>query len=341
MRNLLNTLYVMTPQSYARLDNGNVVVEHEKEIPAKVPLHLLEGMVLFGGLGISPALMGECMERGICVSFLNMGGKFLARLEGEPRGNVLLRREQYRIADNAERSLKVSKRFVMAKARDQRSVLRRFRSDYPDACSERVLKAMESVDSLIEAIPSVTTRDELMGIEGKVADYYFSVFDAMIVGKTGFKFCGRTRRPPKDEPNALLSLFYTLLSHDVAAACNTVGLDPYVGFFHTDRPGRLSLALDAMEELRAYLVDRFVLSVINRRQVLPSAFSGTSETGYELKADERKRLIGLWQKRKQDEVVHPFLREKIPLGLLPYVQVQLLARYVRGELDDYPAFVWR
>ncbi len=341
MRHLLNTLYVMTPQSYVRLDNGNAVVEHEKETLAKVPLHLLEGMVLFGSLGASPALMGECMERGICISFLGMSGKFLARVEGSPKGNVLLRREQYRIADDEGRSLAISKRFVVAKARNHRSVLRRFHSDYPDVRFEDVAKAMESIDALTEAIPSVGSRDGLMGSEGKIADHYFGVFDAMVADKTGFAFHGRTRRPPKDEVNALLSLFYTLLSHDVASACNTVGLDPYVGFFHVDRPGRLSLALDMMEELRAYLVDRFVLSIINRKQVVPGAFDGTAETGYELGDTERKRLIGLWQKRKQEEVMHPFLHEKVPLGLLPYVQTQLLARYVRGELDDYPAFVWR
>lgn len=341
MKHLLNTLYVMTPQSYARLDNENVVVEHEKEVLAKVPFHLLEGMVLFGSLGMTPALMGKCMDRGICISFLGMSGKFLARIEGSPRGNVLLRREQYRIADDADRSLAVSKRFVMAKARNQRSVLRRFHSDYPDVRSEDVVGAMGSIDSLIEMIPISSARDGLMGIEGKIADCYFAVFDAMIADGTGFVFHGRTRRPPRDEANALLSLFYTLLSHDVASACNAVGLDPYVGFFHVDRPGRLSLALDAMEELRAYMVDRFVLSVINRKQVALGAFDGSAEVGYELKGDVRKRLIGLWQKRKQEEITHPFLHEKIPLGLLPYVQVQLLARYVRGELDDYPAFIWR
>lgn len=341
MRHLLNTLYVMTPQSYLRTDNGNVVVEHEGKVLCRVPLHLLEGMVLFGSLGMSPALMGECAQRGIGVSFLGMSGKFLARVVGEPTGNVLLRRAQYRMADDSERSLAVAKRFVVAKVRNQRTVLRRFQSDHADAGDGRVALAMETIDALLGQVPAATTRDELMGLEGKAADVYFSVFDELVVQDTGFVFGGRSRRPPRDELNALLSLFYSLLAHDMASACNTVGLDPYVGFFHVDRPGRLSLALDAMEELRAYLVDRFVLSIVNRRQVSTDAFIGSAETGFELKDEERKRLIGLWQSRKQEEVTHPFLREKVPLGLLPYVQVQLLVRYVRGELDDYPAFVWR
>ncbi len=341
MRHLLNTLYVMTPQSYLRTDNGNVVVEHEGKVLVRVPLHLLEGMVLFGSLGMSPALMGECAQRGIGVSFLGKSGKFHARVGGEPTGNVLLRREQYRMADDAGRSLTAAKRFIVAKVRNQRTVLRRFQSDHADTGDGRVALAMETIDALLGQVPAATTRDELMGLEGKAADAYFSVFNELVMRETGFMFGGRSRRPPRDELNALLSLFYTLLAHDMASACNTVGLDPYVGFFHVDRPGRLSLALDAMEELRAYLVDRFVLSVVNRRQVLTDAFIGGAETGFELKDEERKRLIGLWQSRKQEEVTHPFLREKVPLGLLPYVQAQLLARYVRGELEDYPAFVWR
>ena len=337
----MNTLYVTTPQSYVHVDNGNAVVEHEGTVLARVPLHLLEGMVLFGVLAVSPALMGECLERGISVSFLGMTGKFLARVDGAPKGNVLLRREQYRWADADTMSLRVARRFIMAKVRSQQSVLSRFCRDYPDEDLSGFSEAMATMKEMQASVPKAGSRDELMGLEGKAADYYFSVFGRMLSERSGFAFGGRTRRPPRDETNALLSLFYTLLTHDVAAACNAVGLDPYVGFLHVDRPGRLGLALDLMEEMRPYVVDRFVLSLINRRQLALDDFMHEPDGGVTMRDPARKQAIGLWQKRKQEQITHPFLGEKLPLGLLPYVQAQLLARHVRGDLADYPAFVWR
>lgn len=341
MRHLLNTLYVMTPQSYLRIDNGNVVVTHEGETLSKVPLHLIEGMVLFGALGMSPALMGACIERGIGVSFLGMTGKFLARLDGEPRGNVLLRRTQFRVADDAEGSLRVARRFIAAKIRSQRAVLMRFCRDCPTGEVAEVREAAVGMEALVKAVPGTASRDELMGVEGKAADLYFAVFGRMLGERAELTFGGRTRRPPKDEVNALLSLFYTLLAHDVAVACTTVGLDPYVGFLHVDRPGRTSLALDLMEELRPYVVDRFVLSLANRRQLGAADFVREADGGIALKDGARKGVVGLWQRRKQEQITHPFLGEKVPVGLLPYVQAQLLARHLRGDLEDYPAFIWR
>ena len=331
----------MTPQSYVHLENGNVVVDHEGVTLVRAPLHLLEGIVLFGALGISPALMGECCERGVSISFLGMTGKFLARVDGGPRGNVFLRRAQYRWADDVDKSLHVSRRFIVAKVRPQRSVLNRFCRDNPDEDLKRVSGAIDGIKDLQTAVSRARTRDELMGIEGKAADFYFSVFGQMINGRSGFTFAGRTRRPPRDEMNALLSLFYTLLAHDVTAACNTVGFDPYVGFLHVDRPGRLSLSLDLIEELRPYVVDRFVLSLVNRLQVRFDDFEHEPDGSVVLRDAARKRVIGLWQKRKQEQLTHPFLGERIPSGLLPYVQAQLLARHLRGDLTDYPAFVWR
>ena len=340
MRRLLNTLYVTTPQAYLRVENGNVVVSVEGEVRSRVPLHLLEGMVLFGCLGVSPALMGDCFKRGISVSFLGMTGEFLARVDGDPRGNVLLRRTQYRRADGCEDSLIIARRFVAAKIRSQRSVLARFCRDSPDR-AERVEVSLEAMGELQGAVPATPTRSELMGVEGKAADHYFSVFGTLIKDESGFVFRGRSRRPPLDETNAMLSFFYSLLAHDVASACDTVGLDPYVGFLHVDRPGRLSLALDIMEEFRPYMVDRFVMSVINRKQVRPSEFKLEEGGAVTMKDNVRKNLISLWQKRKQEEITHPFLKEKVKVGLLPYVQAQLLARYLRGDLKDYPAFIWR
>lgn len=340
MKHLLNTLYVTTPQSFLRLENGNVVIEREDEETSRIPLHLIEGMVLFGALGMTPALMGECIQRGIRVTFLGMNGNFLARLEGNPTGNVLLRREQFRWSDDPDKSLLVAKRFVLAKVRNQRTVVARFMRDHADVEQGKAHMVRDDMDSLLDQVRAAETRDQLMGVEGKAADCYFSMFGLMIRSGSGFTFEGRSRRPPRDETNALLSFFYTLLAHDVAAACNAVGLDPYVGFLHTDRPGRTSLALDLMEELRPYVVDRFVLDLINRGQTSVKDYS-RAEGGVTIGDSPRRKLITLWQKRKQEEITHPFLGEKIAIGLIPFVQAQLLAKYVRGEQDNYPAFLWR
>ena len=341
MRHLMNTLYVITPQSYLRLENENVVIEQKNSDSQKVPLHVLEGIITFGSLGISPALMGACVAKGVSVSFLDIHGAFLARVDGAPAGNVLLRKTQYNISDR-DISLSISKRFVAAKTRNQRVVLQRSIRDHPEKMSKELGRAVAQMSSLEQLACTAETKSQLMGIEGKIADLYFHVFgELVLVDDPCFSFEGRNRRPPKDAVNSLLSLFYSLLSHDVASACNTVGLDPYVGFFHVDRPGRLSLALDLMEELRAYLVDRFVLSLINRKQLRTSDFVFEPDGAVFLKDSSRKEVIGQWQQRKQEELLHPFLKEKVPVGLLPYVQAKLLSRYLRGDIEDYPAFLWR
>lgn len=342
VRHLLNTLYVTTPQSYLHLDNENVRIDKKGERSRKVPLRVLEQIVAFGSLGCSPQLMGACVDRGILLSFLDMNGRFLAKVDGVPTGNVLLRRQQFRWAESDRRSLHVAKRCVAAKTRNQLVVLKRFSRERAERVDDSFKGAMASVEDLLCDVEAAETMDELRGIEGKCAQWYFSVFDSMVLPEVSeLRFAGRSRRPPKDPVNALLSFFYTLLSRDVAAGCAAVGLDPYVGFLHADRAGRESLSLDLMEELRPYLTDRFVLSLVNRGQVGSKDFIFEVDGSVRLKDEARKRVISLWQKRKQDEVVHPFLGERMPVGLLPYVQPLLFARYVRGDLDDYPAFLWR
>jgi CRISPR-associated protein Cas1 len=337
----MNTLYVVEPQAFLRLENENVLVCKDKDELGRIPLRVLESIVTFGSLGVTPALMGACVERGIALSFHAMNGRFLAKVDGAPRGNVLLRRTQYRWADGPE-GASLAQRFVVAKVHNQKVVLQRFRRDYRDKASSTVDMAIEKMSLLEEKITREPNTETLRGLEGKAADHYFAVFDEMILSKCDrMRFNGRSRRPPRDPVNALLSFFYSLLSHDVAAACSSVGLDPYVGFLHTDRPGRQSLALDVMEELRAYMVDRFVLSAVNRGQVGENDFEYGPDGAVAFRDEKRKAVIGLWQERKREEITHPFLKEKIPLGLLPYVQALLLARYMRGDLDDYPAFLWR
>lgn len=342
MRRLLNTLYVTTPHVYAHLDNENVVIDKEGERLAKVPLRVVESIVLIGSLGASPALMGTCIDKGIELSFLDMNGRFLARVDGTVSGNVLLRREQYRVADDKQRSLAVAKRFIAAKAMNQRSVLLRFRRDYRDRSPDSVTQAIDGIGSYVNAIGGIDNAATLRGVEGKAADCYFGVFgNLVLVESRAMVFKGRSRRPPKDPINALLSFFYSLLSHDVAAACCSVGLDPYVGFMHVDRSGRRGLALDLMEELRPHGVDRFVLSLVNRKQVDGSDFEKAPDGAVIMKDGMRKQVIKLWQERKRETVLHPFLNEKVPIGLVPHVQAKLLSRYLRGDLDDYPAFLWK
>lgn len=341
MKKLLNTLYVTNPEAYVCKGDDALVVRVDGEKALQVPFHLLEGIVIFGYLGCSPAVLGACAERGITISFLDDAGRFLARVEGPVSGNVLLRRAQYRVSDDPDAALRLAQRFVAAKVRNARTVLQRCRRDYPDDAGNALDEAIEGLKLREAGAFSTVEADELRGVEGDAAHRYFSVFDRLLRVEDGFAFSGRTRRPPRDPVNALLSFFYSLLARDVASACETVGLDPQVGFFHRDRPGRASLALDVMEELRAWYVDRFVVSLINRRQVGGADFSSSEASGVVLTDAARKNALGLWQQRKQEQVMHPFLKEKVPVGLVPFLQVQLLARHLRGDLDDYPAFIWR
>ena len=340
MRKLLNTLYVLSPNAYLQKDGENVVVRIDDQESFRIPIINLESIISFSYLGASPGLMNLCTRCGVTLSFHTPRGQYIGSLEGEVRGNVLLRRTQFRYADDEVMSSHYAAAFIAGKIANQRSVLARFLRDHrpEDSVSIRLQEVITQLKILIQTLSRRSSRAQVMGVEGTAAQLYFGVFQHLILNKE-FSFSGRSKRPPKDAINTLLSLFYTMLSHDVRSALNSVGLDPYVGFLHTDRPGRPSLALDLMEELRAYMVDRFVLSIVNKRQVRPSDFIEYGEEEIRLRDETCKDLIGLWQKRKKEEITHPYLNERIPLGLLPYTQAMLLAKAVRGELEDYPVFL--
>ena len=341
MRKLLNTLYVTTPGSYLSLDGLALVIRREEQETARLPSHNFSGIVCFGRVSCSPYLMHFCAEQGILISFLDGFGRFLARVEGPVSGNVLLRREQYRIADSPERSARTVMMLVAGKIANQRAVLRRFRRDYAPV-SEAMTRAESGLDRILENLRDETTVDALRGQEGKAADLYFSVFDELIRDRESpFRFEGRNRRPPLDMVNALLSYSYTLLLHETIAGLETVGLDPAVGFLHRDRPGRQSLALDLLEEFRPYAGDRFILSLINNKRLTPSDFETRANGAVYLNEEGRKKFLTAWQQRKQETLEHPFLKEKMPVGLLFFVQARLLAKYVRGEMDYYIPFVWK
>ena len=340
MRKLLNSLYVTTPEAYLSKDGMNVVISVKQEEVFRIPIINIENIVTFGYMGASPGLMKLCTDNGVSLTFLSPNGRFVSRVQGQTKGNVLLRKAQYSLADDEHWSLHIAQLFVAGKIHNYRNVLRRYIRDYGENLEvETAAKAldMEKRDAL-----KAQDKIELMGIEGRAANCYFSAFPHLILQqKTDFPFSGRNRRPPKDAVNAMLSLAYTLLANDTSAALETVGLDPYVGFFHTLRPGRTSLALDVMEEMRAYLGDRFVLSLINRRQIASNDFLYQGEKGVVMTDKGRKTFLTCWQNRKKETIIHPYLNEKVPIGLLPYVQAMLLARYVRKDIDDYPVFLFK
>ena len=340
MRKLLNTLYVTTPESYMSKDGMNVVISVQQQEVFRIPIINIESIVTFGYMGASPGLMKLCSDNGVSLTFLSPNGRFVSRVQGQTHGNVLLRMAQYYLADETEKSLHVAQLIVAGKIQNYRNVLRRYIRDYgEDNEVENISKALDN--SKRDALRS-RDKKELMGIEGLAANHYFSVFHKLILQQQdNFPFNGRNRRPPKDAVNAMLSLSYTLLANDTTAALETVGLDPYVGIFHAIRPGRTSLALDIMEEMRAYIGDRFVLSLINRRQITASDFIYQGEKGVVLTEKGRKTFLTAWQNRKKETIQHPYLNEKIPIGLLPYVQAMLFARYVRNDIDDYPVFLFK
>ena len=343
MKKLLNTLYVTTPDAYLSLDGENVVVLQNGKELKRIPLHNLENIITYGYQGASPMLMRHAGECGVGVAFFTEHGRFMCRVEGEKRGNVLLRREQYRIADDAERSLKIAVNMIGAKTANCRSVILRALRDHPMIPdSERINDAAKQLETYKEMIRDAENVDVLRGIEGISASCYFGVLDNLILqNKNDFTFMSRNKRPPTDNVNALLSFCYSILTNECASVLESVGLDPYVGFMHTDRPGRKSLALDLIEELRSEFCDRFVLSLINLRQINGDGFVN-KENGAVLMTDEtRKIVLSAWQKRKQDEIRHPFLDEKCKWGIVPYLQAQLLARYIRGDINDYPPFIWK
>lgn len=343
MRRLLNTLYVTLPESYLACDGENILVRLENEVKFRVPVHNLEGIVCFGFAGASPKLMSLCCERGVALSFLTEYGKFMGRVTGKISGNVLLRRTQYRWADDEEVSTRLARRFIAAKIMNSRSLLHRTLRDHADVVTAEPLeRAMGLMAGMMPRLEQAGSGDVIRGIEGEAASLYFANFNSMILAqKESFDLHDRNRRPPTDPVNALLSFLYTLLTHETGAALESVGLDPQVGFLHRDRPGRPSLALDLMEELRPHFADRLALTLINRRQITGKGFV-TKENGAVIMEDDmRKEVLTAWQKRKQEEITHPYLGEKIPLGLIPYVQAMLLARHMRGDLEDYPPFFWK
>jgi CRISPR-associated protein Cas1 len=344
MTHHLNTLFITTQKSYLAREGEALLVRVEKQTKLRVPIHTLGGVVCFGQVGLSPALMGLCGERGVSITLLSLTGRFLARINGYTPGNVLLRREQYRRADSLDQSAKIARAIVIAKVANARSVLLRAIRDYPDspgaASMEAATRRMAS--GLADLQMDGTPLDSIRGLEGEAANVYFSQFDHLITAqKESFTFRTRSRRPPIDAVNSLLSFLYAMLGHDARAACEAAGLDPEVGFLHRDRPGRPGLALDLMEELRPYLCDRLTLSLINRRQVSAGGF--TTGPGGAVSMDDatRKAVLTAYQKRKQEEVVHPFLGEKVTVGLLVHLQARLLARHLRNDLDAYPAFIWK
>lgn len=340
MRKLLNTLYVTTPEAYLAKDGLNVVVSVNKEELFRIPVMNIEGIVTFGYMGASPGLMKLCMDNNVSLVFMSPQGRFIGRIQGATKGNVLLRKKQYTLSENEDVALHLGKLFIGGKVFNSRNILQRFIRD--NGANEDVEYAVKQLDWSKKCILQADTMDLLRGEEGRAANIYFGVFDHLILHqKSDFTFNGRSRRPPKDEVNAMLSFVYTLIANDVAAALESVGLDPYVGFMHTVRPGRTSLALDMMEELRAYLGDRLVLSMINRKQVTKKDFIRQGDEGIVMTDDCRKELLTTWQKRKKETIEHPYLKEKIPIGLLPYVQAKLLSRFLRDDLDDYPVFLMR
>ena len=343
MKQLLNTLFVTSEDIYLSLDGENVVANRGKEAVARYPLHTLSGILSFSYVGASPALMGACVERSISLSFCSPRGRFLARACGESNGNVLLRRTQYRIADSPEESCHIARSMIFGKLYNTRwSMDRTLRDHGLRVDGDRLRAASSKVKELLPAVLAETSPEQLRGLEGVGAAAYFSVFDDMILnGKEHFFFHGRNRRPPLDPVNAMLSFAYSLLASDCASALESVGLDSYVGFFHRDRPGRTSLALDLMEELRPCMADRIVLTMINNRMVNASYFEQRESGAVLLTGDGRKTFLKHWQEKKKEQLTHPYLNEKLPWGLIPYVQSLLLARYLRGDLDEYPPFLWK
>ncbi|MDL2259203.1 type I-C CRISPR-associated endonuclease Cas1c [Eubacteriales bacterium OttesenSCG-928-K08] len=343
MKKLLNTLYVTTPETYLALDGENVLVQKQGDELLRIPLHNLEGIVTFGYTGASPALMGACAKRNISLCFMSIHGRFLARVVGETQGNVLLRKQQYRLSDDTTASCAIAKHMILGKLYNARWVLERATRDHAlRVDNEKLQRASQTIKLCLAEVEACTDLEQLRGFEGKGADSYFRVLDELILQqKNDFYFVQRTRRPPLDNFNALLSFLYTLLANDTAAALSTVGLDPYVGFLHRDRPGRVSLALDIMEEFRPVLADRLAISMVNRKEITQAGFTRRENGAVIMDDDTRKAVLNAWQSRKREMMTHPFLREKMQWGLVPYAQALLLARYIRGDLDAYPPFFWK
>lgn len=341
MRKLLNSLYITSPNSYLSLDGENIVIFLEDDEKFRMPFVNIENIICFGYMGASPALMGKCVDNNISLSFLKPNGEFLARIIGKTKGNVLLRKEQYRKSDNEQFCLDFSKNIVSAKLFNSRATLQRTIRDHAEKvnCAE-FLNTINFLADSIGKIYEIPDFDQLRGFEGINARHYFSIFSDMIIcQKDDFEMSLRSKRPPLDYLNCMLSYLYTILSLEVRSALETIGLDPYVGFMHTLRPGRASLALDIMEEMRAYMVDRPVISMINLKYITKKDFYLKEGGGVLMTDDGRKKILKFWQDRKKEIITHPFINEKIEIGLIPYVQSQLLSKFVRGELPEYYPFL--
>ncbi len=343
MKRLLNTLYVTSENSYLSLNGENIVIYEGEMEKGRLPLHNLESIVSFGYRGTSPALMGACAQRNISLCYLTPQGKFLARVSGKTKGNVLLREQQYTSSKDSQVSLEIAKNCITGKVYNARWVLERAIRDHGmQIDAGRVKNASLYLKNSMEYIRNSSSIEQLRGYEGEAASVYFGVFDELILQqKKDFVFSGRNKRPPLDPVNAMLSFVYTLLTNMISSALETVGLDPYVGYMHTDRPGRTSLSLDLIEELRSVLADRFVLSLVNKKIVTIRDFTYKENGAVLMNDDARKRLLTEWQNRKKEIITHPYLREKVEWGMVPYVQAMLLARYLRGDLDGYPVFLWK
>jgi CRISP-associated protein Cas1 len=342
MIKLANVLYVTTPEAYLSLDGENVVVKKDETTSLRLPLHNLENIVCFSYPGASPGLMGACAERNVGLCFLTPNGRFLARVSGKVKGNVLLRKKQYEVSEKSAESVPIAASFLLGKIANCRKVIERALRDHAMLVDTQALtQASASLKGTLGQIQACDGIGDLMGFEGSAAKIYFGVFDQLILQqREDFTFKERSRRPPLDNLNSLLSFLYTLLTNDVASALEVVGLDPYVGFLHQDRPGRPSLALDLMEELRPVFADRLALSLVNRKQVSGKGFTQKESGGILMDDDTRKAVLSAWQERKKEVIMHPYLKERIPFGLIPHVQAMLLARYLRGDLDAYPPFFW-
>ena len=338
MRKLLNTLYITTPDAYLSKDGLNIVVTVKQKEVFRIPSINIEGIVTFGYMGASPGLMKLCADSGISLVFLSPHGKFISRMQSATKGNVLLRYSQYHRADDIKWAMNVARIMIAGKIQNYRNILRRYIRNYGENAD--IETALDAIETAKRKTLLAETRETLMGYEGIASNAYFAVVPYLIrQQQNDFPFQGRNRRPPKDAVNCMLSFAYTLIANEMTAALETVGLDPYVGFLHTIRPGRASLALDMMEELRAYLGDRLVISLINTRQITPNDFLSQGDNGIVMTDSGQKTFIASWQSRKKETIIHPYLNEKIEIGLLPYVQAMLMARYLRNELDNYPVFL--
>ncbi|MDE5657010.1 MAG: type I-C CRISPR-associated endonuclease Cas1c [Muribaculaceae bacterium] len=338
MKKLLNTLYVTTPEAYLTKDGENIVVSVKQEERFRIPIINIENVVCFTYMGATPGVMKLCADNGVGLAFMSPKGQFIARMQGPTRGNIYLRHRQHLIDAEPQKKLAIARLMIAAKIFNSRTVLARFIRDY--GANAEVDFAIKQLFHIKNKCLGAGSDDELLGIEGQAAHIYFGVLKHLLTQqKKDFDFNERNRRPPKDPFNAMLSFAYTLLANDISSALEATGLDPYMGVFHKMRPGRASLALDVMEEFRAYLCDRFVLSMINRRQITARDF--TDNGGVRMTDDARRKFLAAWQERKRETIVHPFLKEKVPIGLLPHIQAMMLARHFRGDLDNYPVFIFR